>query len=45
MTTGFTNREFYLVGKDMTVLFKWRSSVPKELPEFDMILDGVQHVL
>ncbi len=45
MTTGFTNREFYLVDRDMKVLFKWRSSVPKELPEFDMILDGVQHVL
>ena len=45
MTTGFTNREFYLVGKDMTVLFKWRSSVPKELPEFDAILDGVTHAL
>ena len=45
MTTGFTNREFYLVDKDMNVLFKWRSAVPKDLPEFDMILDGVKHVL
>lgn len=45
MVTGFTNREFYLVGKDMRILFKWRSSVPKELPIFDTILDGVRSAL
>ena len=29
----------------MKVLFKWRSEVPKQLPEFDAILDGVIHSL
>lgn len=42
MTTGMTNREFYLVGNDMKVLFKWRSSVPKELPTFEEILEGAK---
>ncbi|MBQ3737174.1 MAG: redoxin domain-containing protein [Candidatus Methanomethylophilaceae archaeon] len=45
LATGMTNREFYLIDKDMKVLFKWRSEVPKQLPEFDAILDGVTHAL
>ena len=45
LATGMTNREFYLVDKDLKVLFKWRSEVPKQLPEFDAILDGVRHAL
>ena len=45
LASGMTNREFYLIDKDMKVLFKWRSEVPKQLPEFDTILDGVKHAL
>ena len=45
LASGMTNREFYLIDKDMKVLFKWRSEVPKQLPEFDAILDGVIHSL
>lgn len=45
LTTGFTNREFYLVDRDMNVLFKWRSPEPKVLPEFDEMLDGIKKAL
>ena len=45
MVSGFTNREFYLVDRDGTVRYKWRSSIPKELPEPDAILDGVRKAL
>lgn len=45
MVTGFTNREFHLVGRDMKVLFTWKSSMPKELPTFDAILEGVKSAL
>ena len=45
MVTGFTNREFILVGNDMNVMFTWKASVPKELPEFDDILNGVKNAL
>ena len=45
LASGMTNREFYLVDGKMKVLFKWRSEVPKQLPEFDAILDGVRHAL
>ena len=45
ISSGMTNREFYLVDKDLRVLFKWRSEVPKQLPEFDEILDGVKKAL
>ncbi len=45
LASGMTNREFYLIDRDMKVLFKWRSEVPKQLPEFDAILDGVEHAL
>lgn len=45
MTTGFTNREIYLVGADMKVLYKWKADVPKDLPVFDAILDGVRNSL
>lgn len=45
MVSGFTNREFYLVDKEGIVRYKWRSSIPKELPEPDIILDGVKKAL
>ena len=45
MVTGFTNREFILVDGEMKVRFVWRSSVPKELPVFDDILDGVKSAI
>lgn len=45
MVSGFTNREFYLIDKDGVVRFKWRSSVPKELPELDVIVKGISDSL
>lgn len=45
LTTGFTNREFYLVDKDMNVRFTWKAGVPKDLPVFDDILEGVKKAL
>lgn len=45
MVSGFTNREFYLVDKDCTVKFVWRSPVPKVLPELDEIVDGIKKAL
>ena len=45
MVTGFTNREFILVGKDMKVLYTWKAGVPKDLPEFDAVLNGVKEAL
>ncbi len=45
MVSGFTNREFYLIDKDGTVKFIWKSSVPKELPKVDVVLDGVKKSL
>lgn len=45
LVSGFTNREFYLIGKDGTIKFIWKSSVPKELPEVDAIAEGVRKSL
>lgn len=45
MTTGFTNREFHLVGKDMRILYVWKASVPKELPNFDEVLNSLKAAL
>ena len=45
MVTGFTNREFYLVDRDGTVRFVWRSPVPKVLPELEEIVEGIRKAL
>lgn len=45
MVTGFTNREFHLIDKDMKVIYTWKASVPKELPVFDDVLNGVKAAL
>ncbi len=42
LVTGFTNREFYLIDKDGTIKFIWRSPVPKVLPTVDEIVDGIK---
>ena len=45
MVTGFTNREFYLIDKDMRVLYTWKAGVPKDLPVFDEVLEGIKNAL
>ncbi len=42
MVSGFTNREFYLVGKDKRIRYIWRADIPKTLPDFDEVLEGVK---
>ena len=42
MVTGFTNREFYLIDKDGTIRFIWRSPQPKVLPTVDEIVEGIE---
>jgi peroxiredoxin Q/BCP len=42
MVSGFTNRELYLVGKDKRIRYIWRADVPKTLPDFDEVLEGVK---
>ena len=43
--SGFTNREFYLIDKDLKIIYKWRSEIPKQLPVFDEIFEGVVKAL
>ena len=45
MVTGFTNREFYLIGKDMKVAYTWKAGIPKDLPVFDEVLNGIKEAL
>ncbi|MCQ2086007.1 MAG: peroxiredoxin family protein [archaeon] len=45
MTTGFTNREFYLVVKDRKIRFIWKSTTPKTLPNLDEIVEGIKKSL
>ena len=45
MVTGFTNREFILIDKDMRVTYTWKASIPKDLPNFDTVLNGVKDAL
>ena len=45
LVSGFTNREFYLIDRDGTVKFVWRSEIPKQLPAFDEIFNGVKDAL
>lgn len=42
MVSGFTNREFYLIDRDGTIKFIWRSPQPKVLPEVDEIVEGLK---
>ncbi|MBO4551996.1 MAG: redoxin domain-containing protein [Candidatus Methanomethylophilaceae archaeon] len=45
MVSGFTNREFFLVGKDAEILFTWKAPIPKVLPELDEIVEGIKKAL
>ena len=45
MVTGYTNREFFLVGQDGTVLYTWKADVPPTLPKFDEVLESVKAAL
>lgn len=45
MVSGFTNREFFLVGTDGRIRYIWRADKPKTLPEFNEILEGVRNGL
>ena len=42
MVSGFTNREFFLIGKDKKILYTWKAPVPKVLPEVDEIVEGIR---
>ena len=45
MVTGFTNREFFLIGKDRRILYTWKAPTPKNLPEVDEVVEGIKKVL
>ena len=45
MVSGFTNREFFLIGKDGRILYTWKAGTPKELPEVNEIAKGVAEAL
>ena len=45
MVSGFTNREFFLVGKDKKILYTWKAPIPKVLPELDEIVEGIKKAL
>jgi len=45
MVKGFTNREFFLIGKDRKIKFYWASEIPKMLPDVNELLDGVEKTL
>ena len=45
MVTGFTNREFFLIGKDKKILYTWKAETPKCLPEVDEVVEGIKKVL
>ena len=42
MVSGFTNREFFLIGKDRKVKYTWKAPMPKVLPELDEIVEGIK---
>ncbi|MFA6710875.1 MAG: peroxiredoxin family protein [Candidatus Methanomethylophilaceae archaeon] len=42
MVSGFTNREFYLIGTDRKIRYIWKADVPKTLPVFDDVLNGIK---
>ena len=43
--SGFTNREFFLIGKDRKILYTWKAPIPKVLPELDEIVEGIEKAL
>jgi len=45
MVKGFTNREFFLIGKDKKIKFYWASEIPKMLPDINELLNGVEKSL
>ena len=45
MVSGFTNREFFLVGKDRKILYTWKAPTPKNLPEVDEVVEGIKKAL
>jgi len=45
MVSGFTNREFFLIGKDRKIKFTWKAPIPKVLPELDEIVEGIKKAL
>ena len=45
LVKGFTNREFYLIGKDAKIRYIWKSPVPKILPEMSEILEDIKKVI
>lgn len=42
ITKGFTNREFFLVGKDKKIRFAWKAHVPRDMPELDFVVEAMQ---
>ena len=45
MVSGFTNREFFLIGKDKRILYTWKAPIPKVLPEVDEVVEGIKKAL
>ena len=45
MVSGFTNREFFLIGKDRKILYTWKAPMPKALPEVDEVVEGIKKAL
>jgi peroxiredoxin Q/BCP len=42
---GFTNREFFLIGKDRKIRYIWRAPVPKVIPDMDEVLAEVRRAV
>lgn len=45
LVKGFTNREFFLIGRDRRIRYIWRAPVPKVLPEVGEIYEGTRNGL
>ncbi|MGE4275113.1 MAG: redoxin domain-containing protein [Candidatus Methanomethylophilaceae archaeon] len=44
VTKGFTNREFFLIGKDRKIRFHWKADIPRDMPELDFVIEAVQRL-
>lgn len=42
MVSGFTNREFFLIGRDRKIKYIWRAPQPKVIPALDEIVEGIK---
>ena len=42
MVQGFTNREFFLIGRDRKIRYFWGSEIPKMLPDVNELLNEVE---